>query len=156
MKLDRRLGSWERKRRVEELMMELGLKKCEHTRIGIPGLMQGLSGGERKRLAFAAEVLTDPPLLLCDEPTTGLDSYSAQKIVGMMQNLAAKGKTIVCTIHQPSSQVFSMFDQLLLLAEGRTAYFGTAVGALDFLKGMNLICPEQYNPADFYIKTLAV
>ena len=102
------------------------------------------------------QVLTDPPLLLCDEPTTGLDSYSAQKIVGMMQNLASKGKTVICTIHQPSSQVFSMFDQLLLLAEGRTAYMGSSVGALTFMKDLGFICPEQFNPADFYIRTLAV
>lgn len=95
-------------------------------------------------------------MLLCDEPTTGLDSYSAQKIVGMMQNLASKGKTVICTIHQPSSQVFSMFDQLLLLAEGRTAYMGSSIGALNFMKNLGFVCPEQFNPADYYIRTLAV
>ncbi len=58
--MDRRLRGYERDRRVEELLLELGLKKCENTMIGIPGEIQGISGGERKRLAFASEILTDP------------------------------------------------------------------------------------------------
>ncbi|CAL8147553.1 unnamed protein product [Orchesella dallaii] len=156
MKLDRRLSSWERKRRVEELLVELGLKKCENTRIGIPGQVAGISGGERKRLAFASEIISGCPLLFTDEPTTGLDSFSAQKIVGMMRNMAAKGKTIICTIHQPNSQVFSMFDQLLLMAEGRTAYFGPACDAPAYMAQLGFKLPQNYNPADFYIRTLAV
>lgn len=152
LKLDRRLRGWERKRRVEELLVELGLKKCEHTRIGIPGQMSGISGGERKRLHFASEIISGCPLLFTDEPTTGLDSFSAQKIVGMMRNMAAKGKTVICTIHQPNSQVFSMFDQLCLMAEGRTAYMGPAKDAPAFMKRLGYRCPDNYNPADFYIR----
>lgn len=100
--------------------------------------------------------MTDPPLLFCDEPTTGLDSFSAQNLVGMMKELASRGKTIICTIHQPSSRVFSMFDQLCLLAEGRTAYMGPTTDAINFFSQLGHICPELYNPADFYIRTLAV
>jgi ABC-type multidrug transport system ATPase subunit len=73
-----------------------------------------------------------------------------------MKTMAAKGKTVLCTIHQPSSQVFAMFDQLCLLAEGRTAYMGKATEALPFLEKMKFVCPEHFNPADFIIKTLAV
>ena len=80
------------------------------------------------------QIVTDPPLLFCDEPTSGLDSYIAEKIVRIMRDLASnQNKTIVCTIHQPSSQVFALFDDVVLLAEGQCAYLGTSKGALDFL-----------------------
>nr|XP_053651117.1 protein scarlet-like [Cherax quadricarinatus] len=149
--------SWsERKARVQQLTKELGLTKVLHSRIGVPGMTKSLSGGERKRLAFASEILTDPPLLFCDEPTTGLDSYNAKKLVRMMREMAARGKTILCTIHQPSTEVFLMFDKLLLLAEGRLAYMGSSSGALQFLDGLGHKCPATFNPADFYIHTLAV
>ncbi|CAG0879453.1 unnamed protein product [Darwinula stevensoni] len=80
------------------------------------------------------EVLTDPPLLFCDEPTSGLDSYMAQQVVSLMKSLAEKGKTVVSTIHQPSSEVFVMFDQILLLAEGRIAFLGQAHRAISFFR----------------------
>ena len=78
------------------------------------------------------QILTDPPLLFCDEPTTGLDSYNAERIVSTLKEMAYHGKTILCTIHQPSSSLFSMFDQLMFLAEGRLAYMGSAANAARF------------------------
>ena len=72
--------------------------------------MKGISGGEKRRLAFASEILTNPPLLFCDEPTSGLDSFMAQSLVESMKLLSSSGKTVICTIHQPSSQVFELFD----------------------------------------------
>ncbi|CAL4093793.1 unnamed protein product, partial [Meganyctiphanes norvegica] len=101
-------------------------------------------------------ILTDPSLLFCDEPTTGLDSYNAKKLVKMMRDMTSRGKTILCTIHQPSSEVFEKFDKLLLLAEGRVAYMGSSEGALHFLEGLGHVCPSTFNPADYYIHTLAV
>lgn len=110
---------------------KLGLTKCRNTKIGLAGVFKGISGGEAKRLAFASEVkkilakvqkflrriffvlkvLTDPPLLFCDEPTTGLDAYMAQSVVTVLQNLANSGKTVICTIHQPASEVYAMFNR---------------------------------------------
>lgn len=78
-----------------------------------------------KRLSFAAEVLTNPSLMFCDEPTSGLDSFMTLNVVQVLKRLAQKGKTIVCTIHQPSSEVYAMFDKILLMAEGRAAFLGT-------------------------------
>ncbi|XP_064099216.1 protein scarlet-like isoform X1 [Macrobrachium nipponense] len=156
LRMDKRLSGSERNARVQELMKELGLLKVQDSRIGVPGYSKSLSGGERKRLAFATEILTDPPLLFCDEPTTGLDSYNARKLVRMMKEMAARGKTILCTIHQPSTEVYMMFDKLLLLAEGRLAYMGSSSGALEFLDGLGHKCPSTFNPADFFIHTLAV
>nr|XP_045624412.1 protein scarlet-like [Procambarus clarkii] len=156
LRMDSRTSPSDRTSRVRELMKELGLTKVQNSRIGVPGMNKSLSGGERKRLAFATEILTDPPLLFCDEPTTGLDSFNAKKLVRMMREMAARGKTILCTIHQPSTEVFLMFDKLLVLAEGRLAYMGSSSGALEFLDGLGHKCPATFNPADFYIHTLAV
>lgn len=72
--------------------------------------------------------------MFCDEPTSGLDSFMAQNVVTVLKSLAEKGKTIICTIHQPSSEVFSMFDKILLMAEGRVAFLGTPPQAIDFFK----------------------
>ena len=94
--------------------------------------IKGISGGERRRLAFASEILTNPPLLFCDEPTSGLDSFMAMTIVESLRDLASQGKTIICTIHQPSSEIFQNFDNLYLMAEGRLAYCGALANADDF------------------------
>ena len=113
--------------------MKLNLKKCENTLIGAPDKnIKGISGGERRRLAFACELLTDPNLLFCDEPTSGLDSYMAMILVESMRELANRGKTIICTIHQPSSEIFEKFDRLCLLAEGKLAYIGPTANAPQF------------------------
>ena len=86
-----------------------------------------ISGGERKRTSIGIELITDPKLILLDEPTSGLDSFTTERIVKCLQGLARKrNKTIVCTIHQPSSQAFSYCDRLLLLADGYMVYQGPA------------------------------
>ena len=92
----------ERRERVEEVIKELGLARSADTRIG------DLSGGEKRRLSVASELLTDPKLLFCDEPTSGLDSHMAASVVDLLLGLAAQGRTVICTIHQPSSQVFNL------------------------------------------------
>ncbi|XP_068899588.1 protein scarlet [Tenebrio molitor] len=155
LKLDRKTTKQERDAKIYQLLKSLGLTKCLHTKIGRNGDNKVLSGGEKRRLAFATELLTDPSILFCDEPTTGLDSYSAQKIVAMMNMMASSGKTILCTIHQPSSDIFSTFSQLILVAEGRIAFTGSAASALEFFEKVGYKCPSSYNPADFFIKTLA-
>lgn len=90
---------------------------CADTRIG--GVMlKGISGGERKRTSIGYELITDPSLVLLDEPTSGLDSTTAAKITKILKKEASTGKTIVATIHQPSSEIFNMFDRLILLHDG--------------------------------------
>lgn len=101
----------DRLKRIEEVIQELNLNKCQKNVIGLFG-RKGISGGEKRRLAFASEIMTDPSLLFADEPTSGLDSFMAVSIMETMRELASKGKTIVCTIHQPSSEIFEMFDKL--------------------------------------------
>ncbi|XP_018021065.1 protein white [Hyalella azteca] len=156
LRMDRDITLEQRVMRVEEVIMELGLTKCAFTKIGVPGRIKGISGGEMKRLAFACEVLTNPPLMFCDEPTSGLDSFMAQAVVGVMKMMAERGKTIIATIHQPSSEVYAMFDRVLLMAEGRVAFLGDADAAYLFFSRVGLPCPPNYNPADFFISTLAI
>eukprot|EP00095_Tigriopus_kingsejongensis_P010869 maker-scaffold864_size87066-snap-gene-0.21 protein:Tk10869 transcript:maker-scaffold864_size87066-snap-gene-0.21-mRNA-1 annotation:"protein white" len=156
VRMDRKISYKDRMERVDSVLHELGLTKCAKTVIGIPGRIKGISGGEMKRLAFASEVLTNPALLFCDEPTSGLDSYMAQNVVEVLQQLAQQGKSIVCTIHQPSSQVFAMFDRVLLMAEGEVAYLGSIERTFGFFSEAGFPCPEHFNPADHYVQVLAV
>ena len=156
LRMDRNISYRQKLEKVEEVIMELSLGKCQNTIIGVPGRIKGLSGGERKRLAFASEALTDPSLLLCDEPTSGLDSFMAHSVLQVLKRLAVKEKTIILTIHQPSSELFGLFDKLLLMAEGRVAFLGTPNEAATFFTQMNAPCPTNYNPADFYVQFLAI
>lgn len=155
LKCDSRMRKFERQRLISDLLERTGLKKCANTQIGEDGEGKMLSGGEKKRLAFASELLTQPTILFCDEPTTGLDSYSAQQLVATLQQLAHRGTAIICTIHQPSSQLFAMFDQVMLLAEGRVAFMGAPDNAIEFFSQQGYSCPKNYNPADFLIGVLA-
>eukprot|EP00080_Pristionchus_pacificus_P015257 PDM75277.1 wht-2 [Pristionchus pacificus] len=119
-------GSEERReRRVSIVLRQLGLLKCQHTRIGVMGIKKGISGGEARRLTFACELLSNPPVLFCDEPTTGLDSYMAESVVNVLSRIAHSGRTVLCTIHQPASQLYALFDSVVFLAGGRTAFLGS-------------------------------
>lgn len=106
------MSSEERRLIVKDLLERTGLLQVANTRIGSGDDKKVLSGGERKRLAFAVELLNNPVILFCDEPTTGLDSYSAQQLVATLHELATKGTTILCTIHQASGG--GTFSRILL------------------------------------------
>ncbi|CAD5214935.1 unnamed protein product [Bursaphelenchus xylophilus] len=148
----------ERRARVEEVLLELGLKDSENSRIGISGIKKGISGGEAKRLAFAGELLANPAILFCDEPTTGLDSFMAAQVVTTLHHLARNGmKTIICTIHSPAAEVFEKFDKVMFLAGGRVAYLGTPEGSYQYFANKNfIVIPPNCNAADVIIHRLAV
>ena len=90
----------------------MGLQKCALTVIGTPGLSKTISGGEMKRLSIASEILVDPPIIFADEPTSGLDSYLASAVCQTLKDLARNGTTVLCTIHQPSSEIFDIFGKI--------------------------------------------
>ena len=114
-----------------------------------------LSGGEKTRVNIGSELLTDPAIILLDEPTSGLDSTSAVALMKVLYKLAREeGKTIITSIHQPSSAVFFAFDRLMLLADGNVVYFGTPHGSLDHVKELGLECPTGYNAADHHMDLL--
>ncbi|XP_021373096.1 ABC transporter G family member 27-like [Mizuhopecten yessoensis] len=143
--------------RINIIVKFLGLQKCLQTVIGrtYSHGLSGLSGGEKKRASIACELLTDPDILLLDEPTSGLDSSTAHTLMVQLKNYATGyNKTIVATIHQPSSQVFHMFSTLLLLVEGEMAYFGHASSAMGYFTDLGMPCIPDYNPADFLLELL--
>ncbi|KAJ3275169.1 ATP-binding cassette sub- G member 1, partial [Blyttiomyces sp. JEL0837] len=140
----------ERDRKVNAIIEELGLTKCAETIIG-DSQTKGVSGGERKRCAVAMEMITDPHVLYLDEPTSGLDTFTSFSVIQTLKNVAhTTCRTIVATIHQPSSETFHLFDDLMLLAEGRIMYLGPSKYAVNYFKALGYPCPRRSNPADFF------
>lgn len=135
LRMDKNIDKKTKLARIDEVIKQLDLNKCRNTLIGIPGVIKGLSGGEKRRLAFATEILRNPSILFCDEVSSGLDSYLAKSIISCLKQMTATNKmSILCTIHQPSSEIFELFDQLLILANGKTIFFGEAKRALSFFE----------------------
>ncbi|KAL1616582.1 hypothetical protein SLS54_008317 [Diplodia seriata] len=143
----------ERRRVVDEVILELGLKEAADTRIG-NNVHKGCSGGEKRRTSIGVQVsyLTQ----LGSEPTTGLDATSAFQLVRTLKNLASKGRTIITTIHQPRSEIWDLFDNLVLLTKGHPAYSGPAADALSYFAGLGYELPPFVNPAEHLIDIVAV
>ena len=104
-------------------------------------MIKGVSGGERKRTSIGVELITDPMLLFLDEPTTGLDSFTATAVCDLLKKLAFSGRTIITTIHQPNSDIFDNFDKLMLLAKGKTIYFNEAAKSVEYFGSIGFQCP---------------
>eukprot|EP00043_Microstomoeca_roanoka_P000728 m.28780 g.28780 ORF g.28780 m.28780 type:complete len:766 (+) comp10476_c0_seq2:346-2643(+) len=150
LRLPREMSTEDKMRRVDGIITELGLAKCQNTVLG-NDLIRGVSGGERKRCNIGTELVVDPSLIFLDEPTTGLDAFNAQNVMTSLLTLAKAGRTIVCTIHQPRSEIYATLDELMLLSEGYTMYFGPAKEAADYFSNLGYPCPESYNPSDFFL-----
>ncbi|XP_022717046.1 LOW QUALITY PROTEIN: ABC transporter G family member 9-like [Durio zibethinus] len=135
---------------AEAVITQLGLTKCKNSIIGDP-FLRGVSGGERKRVSIGQEMLINPSLLFLDEPTSGLDSTTAQRIVSTLLELAKGGRTVVLTIHQPSSRLFYMFHKILLLSEGNPLYFGQGSAAMDYFSSIGYAPSVAMNPSDFLL-----
>lgn len=119
----------ERLARIDSLLAAFGLAAHASTIVGTP-LRAGLSGGQRRRVGIASQLVTAPRILLLDEPTSGLDSAAALEVLSHLRAAARRLRLlVVATVHQPSSAAFALFDRLLLLSRGRTQYFGPVVGA---------------------------
>lgn len=148
-----KLSDHNRKQRVDAVMQSLRLTKCQNTRIGDQQFDKGISGGERKRVNIANELLHDPSVLLADECTSGLDSSSAFTVISLLRQLCHEGRTVIATIHQPSSQMFNLFDKIMLLAAGRVAYYGTPQSVVSYFESIDFPFPPQaYNPADYMLE----
>ncbi|XP_058168547.1 uncharacterized protein LOC131283007 [Anopheles ziemanni] len=146
LKIGAELSPASKKIRMNEILRAIGLHESKKTRTG------KLSGGQKKRLAIALEIVNNPPVMFFDEPTSGLDSSTSTQCVALLKQLAREGRTIICTIHQPSALLFNMFDHLYAVAEGECIYTGGTGNIVSFLKELDIVCPEHYNPSDYLLE----
>lgn len=151
LRLPQTVSKQDKVQHVEHVIQELGLNRCQNSMIGGP-LFRGISGGEKKRVSIGQEMLINPSLLLLDEPTSGLDSTTALRILTTVKGLANGGRTVITTIHQPSSRLYHMFDKLLLLSEGCPIYYGMASTAVEYFSSIGF-APSitTINPADLLL-----
>lgn len=150
LRLPKKLSKQQKEERAADVIYELGLERCQDTMIG-GSFVRGVSGGERKRVCIGNEIIINPSLLFLDEPTSGLDSTTALKTVQMLQDIAEAGKTVVTTIHQPSSRLFHKFDKLILLGKGSLLYFGKASEAMVYFSSIGCSPLIAMNPAEFLL-----
>ncbi|KAJ8774913.1 hypothetical protein K2173_019917 [Erythroxylum novogranatense] len=156
LQLPESMSKAEKKERAEMTIREMGLQEAMDTRVGGWGA-KGLSGGQKRRLSICIEILTRPMLLFLDEPTSGLDSAASYYVMNRIARLGQKDgirRTVIASIHQPSSDVFQLFDTLCLLSSGKTVYFGPASASSEFFASNGFPCPTLQNPSDHFLKTI--
>lgn len=133
---------------VEKTLEDLGLLECAEVMIG-NAMIKGISGGQRKRTSVGVEIINSPEILFLDEPTSGLDSFNAYNLIKLLKEIARSNSAILCTVHQPSSEIFFLFDQVIFLKDGHMFYSGPVKEMVGHFNGLGHPCPEYYNPSDF-------
>lgn len=136
--------------KIIEIMNILGLYNVKDNYVN------NLSGGERKRLSIAVELLGNPPILFLDEPTSGLDSFNAINILELLKKLTEMGKTVLVTIHQPSYQMVKYFEKILLLSQGGMVFEGKCDDCISFFEELGYSLPLRTNPTDFFLDTISM
>lgn len=145
------LSKTERMARVQELIESFGLQRQAEAIVGT-ALRKGLSGGQKRRLSVASQLVTSPRILFLDEPTSGLDSAASFECMKFIKQVAKQHRLIViASIHQPSTTTFQLFDQLMLLSEGRTCYFGDVANVESYFAAVDRPIPTHINPAEFLL-----
>ncbi|KAL3953725.1 hypothetical protein ACCO45_011681 [Purpureocillium lilacinum] len=152
-------GSLDRKqriRRIDALLHSFGLTEQAGTLIGTP-IRKGISGGQKRRVGVASQLLMSPKLLFLDEPTSGLDSAASWEVVNYLRDVARRNNLIVvCSIHQPSTATYNLFDKLLLLSGGKTQYFGSVETVVPHFEQIGVQVPNQVNPAEFLLELVNI
>ena len=148
LKLPETTSIEEKKNIVDKMISTLHLEKCKDTIVG-DSTLKGISGGERKRLSVGMEMIMNPSIIFLDEPTSGLDTYTAYSLIKSLKNLTDEGRTVVATIHQPSSDILRLFDDIILLNHGKIVYQGEVKNLVPYFDNIGYKCPEYTNPSDF-------
>ncbi|KAM8809252.1 ATP-binding cassette sub-family G member 5 [Eudromia elegans] len=143
------------KKKVEAVMAELSLSHIADKIIG-SRILVGISGGERRRVSIAAQLLQDPKVMLLDEPTTGLDCLTANQIVSLLSELAHRDRIVIITIHQPRSELLKLFDKVAIMSFGEMVFCGNPMEMITFFSDCGYSCPEQANPFDIYVDLSSV
>ncbi|KAF2250137.1 ATP-binding cassette transporter-like protein [Trematosphaeria pertusa] len=142
----------ERIARIEALLAAFGLQKQAETLIGTP-IRKGVSGGQKRRVSVASQLITSPKILFLDEPTSGLDSSASFEVMNFVRNIAKQYKILaIASIHQPSTSTFDLFDKLLLLSRGKTVYNGAVRGVRDYFASLGHSMPLYMNPAEYILQ----
>ena len=153
LRLPRDMGRSAKEQKVEEVEKQLGIYHIKDQLIGSEeGKGRGISGGEKRRVGIACELVTSPSILFLDEPTSGLDAFNAFNVVECLVTLARNyNRTVIFTIHQPRSNIVALFDRLLLLAKGRVVYSGPFSGCQQYFDKIGYSCPPGFNIADYLV-----
>lgn len=156
LRLPAHLSKNEKQQRAESVLLKMGLRDCADNLVG-SDLVKGISGGEKRRVTIAIQILTDPRILFLDEPTSGLDAFTASSIIEVLRGLAEEGRTLVLTVHQSRSDLFKHFHNILLLARGgHSVYAGKGSSMLPHFTSLGFECPTTTNPADFALDLITV
>ncbi|KAK7421673.1 FAD-dependent urate hydroxylase [Neonectria magnoliae] len=153
LRLPRDMGRAAKEQRVFEVEKELGIHHIRDSLIGSEeGKGRGISGGEKRRVGIACELVTSPSILFLDEPTSGLDAYNAYNVIECLVTLAKNyQRTVIFTIHQPRSNIVALFDRLILLAQGRIVYSGPFNQCQAYFDDIGYECPPGFNIADYLV-----
>ncbi|KAJ1815044.1 hypothetical protein LPJ56_002800 [Coemansia sp. RSA 2599] len=147
---DRDYTDDQKRERVETVLRQLRLSHVKNTAIGGYGA-RGVSGGERKRVSIGVELVTDPAILVLDEPSSGLDSSSAEVVVALTKEMTRqRNLCTLMTIHQPSAEMVAQFDKLVLLSQGKLIFMGPMKQALPYFESIGFPTTHS-NPANFFI-----
>ncbi|XP_032409644.1 ATP-binding cassette sub-family G member 8 [Xiphophorus hellerii] len=155
LRLPSHFSQAQRDQRVDDVIAELRLRQCAHTRVG-NDYVRGVSGGERRRVSIAVQLLWNPGILILDEPTSGLDSFTAHNLVITLSRLAKGNRLILLSVHQPRSDIFQLFDLVVLLSSGSAVYFGAARDMVPYFTALGHPCPWYCNPSDFYVDLISI
>jgi ATP-binding cassette subfamily G (WHITE) protein 2 len=145
----------EREDRITEVLTMLGIDHIRNVIIGNTR-RKGVSGGERKRVSIAVELLSRPKLVFLDEPTSGLDSTTSLAVCEALKGFTVRGEcTVICTIHQPQPKIFDLFDGVILLKQGSMVYHGSTHKLDRFLIGLGLPLPADMAMADYLLNVIS-
>lgn len=150
LKLPTTFNAKDIRKRVDNVINELGLSHVADSKVG-GAEDRGVSGGERRRVSIGVQLLLDPSVLFLDEPTSGLDSFTAHHLVETLEKLANNNRTVLLSIHQPRSDIFELFDMVLILSKGNMVYNGRAENMVNYFTNLGHPCPSLTNPCDFYV-----